>query len=144
MPVTNLKPISKSKYLRYSFLTQMTFVLFGRRAILDSKVHGANMGLTCVLSAPDGPHVGPMNLAIRDVPGCSWYHRRRGPCTYSTAHIDRSWLHHGNKLFPGIIIVSDQSIRTTPNYVLNLSILQGGKVLKISILLKSDKLLNRS
>ena len=31
----------------------------------DSKVHGANMGSTWVLSAPDGPHVGPMNLAIR-------------------------------------------------------------------------------
>ena len=31
----------------------------------DSKVHGANMGHTWVLSAPDGPHVGPMNLAIR-------------------------------------------------------------------------------
>ena len=34
--------------------------------IPDSKVHGANMGPTWVLSAPDGPHVGPMNLAIRD------------------------------------------------------------------------------
>ena len=32
----------------------------------DSKVHGANMGPTWVLSAPDGPHVGPMNLATRD------------------------------------------------------------------------------
>ena len=31
----------------------------------DSKVHGANMGPTWVLSAPDGPRVGPMNLAIR-------------------------------------------------------------------------------
>ena len=31
----------------------------------DSKVHGANMGPTWVLPAPDGPHVGPMNLAIR-------------------------------------------------------------------------------
>ena len=31
----------------------------------DSKAHGANMGPTWVLSAPDGPHVGPMNLAIR-------------------------------------------------------------------------------
>ena len=30
----------------------------------DSKVHGANMGPTWVLSAPDGPHVGPMNFAI--------------------------------------------------------------------------------
>ena len=34
--------------------------------IPDSKVHGANMRPTWVLSAPDGPHVGPMNLAIRD------------------------------------------------------------------------------
>ena len=31
----------------------------------DSMVHGANMGTTWVLSVPDGPHVGPMNLAIR-------------------------------------------------------------------------------
>ena len=31
----------------------------------DSKVHGTNMGPTWFLSAPDGPHVGPMNLAIR-------------------------------------------------------------------------------
>ena len=30
-----------------------------------SKDHGANMGPTWVLSAWDGPHVGPMNLAIR-------------------------------------------------------------------------------
>ena len=30
----------------------------------DSKVHGATVGPTWVLSAPDGPHVGPMNLAI--------------------------------------------------------------------------------
>ena len=38
-------------------------ILFNRHP--DSKVHGANMGPTWVLSAPDGPHVGPMNLAIR-------------------------------------------------------------------------------
>ena len=31
------------------------------------KVHGANMGPTWVLSAPDGQHVGNMNLAIRVV-----------------------------------------------------------------------------
>ena len=31
----------------------------------DSNVCGANIGPTWVLSAPDGPHVGPMNLAIR-------------------------------------------------------------------------------
>ena len=29
----------------------------------DSDVHGANMGPTWVLAAPDWPHVGPMNLA---------------------------------------------------------------------------------
>ena len=31
----------------------------------DNKVHWVNMGPTWVLSAPDGPHVGPMNLAVR-------------------------------------------------------------------------------
>ena len=31
----------------------------------DSKVQGANMGPSWVLLAPDGPHAGPMNLAIR-------------------------------------------------------------------------------
>ena len=31
----------------------------------DSKVHGAIMGPTWVLPAPDGPHAGPMNFAIR-------------------------------------------------------------------------------
>ena len=34
----------------------------------DSKINGANMGQTWVLSAPDGRHVGPMNLAIGVVP----------------------------------------------------------------------------
>ena len=32
----------------------------------DNNVHGANMEPTWVLSAPDGLHVGPMNLAIRE------------------------------------------------------------------------------
>ena len=30
----------------------------------DSKVYGANMGPTWVLSAPGGPHVAPLNFAI--------------------------------------------------------------------------------
>ena len=34
--------------------------------IPDSKVHGVNTVPTWVLSAPDGPHDGPMNLALRD------------------------------------------------------------------------------
>ena len=33
----------------------------------DSKVHGANMGPTWALSAPGGPQVGPMKLAIRGI-----------------------------------------------------------------------------
>ena len=33
----------------------------------DSKVHGANMGPAWILSAPDGPHIGPMSLALREV-----------------------------------------------------------------------------
>ena len=31
----------------------------------DNKVHEAKMGPTWVLSAPDGPHDGPINFAIR-------------------------------------------------------------------------------
>ena len=40
---------------------------YSERTGPDSKVHGANMGPTRVLSSPDGPHVGPMNLAIREL-----------------------------------------------------------------------------
>ena len=32
----------------------------------DSKVHGANLEPTWVLSAPDSSHVGPENIAIRE------------------------------------------------------------------------------
>ena len=35
-----------------------------RNRVPDSKVYGANMGPTWVLSAPFGPHVGPMDIAI--------------------------------------------------------------------------------
>ena len=37
---------------------------FGWLTVPDSNDHGANMGPTWVLSAPGGPHVGPMNLAL--------------------------------------------------------------------------------
>ena len=33
----------------------------------DIKVHESNMGSSSVLSAPGGPHAGPMNLAISNV-----------------------------------------------------------------------------
>ena len=35
--------------------------------IPDSTVHGANMGPIWGRQDPGGPHVGPMNLAIRDI-----------------------------------------------------------------------------
>ena len=38
----------------------------------DNKVHGASIGPTWVLSAPDRPHVGPMILAIRAMYVSSW------------------------------------------------------------------------
>ena len=37
----------------------------GNHGFPESKVHRDNMGPTWVLSAPYGPHVGPMNLAIK-------------------------------------------------------------------------------
>ena len=72
--------------------------------IPDTKVHGANTGptwvLTWVLSAPDGPHVGSMILAIRDVthtePGkpvnsLQWLRSRSSSCCIMyTRHIQAS------------------------------------------------------
>ena len=52
----------------YHFLKHsMTWCQIVCVAFPDSKVHGPNMGPTWVLSAPDGPHIGRMNLAIRVV-----------------------------------------------------------------------------
>ena len=55
-----------SRYIAYS-LREICYdpLTVYRQGGPDSKVHGANMGPTWVLSAPDGPHVGPMNLAVR-------------------------------------------------------------------------------
>ena len=44
---------------------QLIYIMqYQKKCIPDSKVHGANMGPTWVLSATDGPHAGPMNLAL--------------------------------------------------------------------------------
>ena len=51
----------------FTCLIMMTSQWFDRYPIPDSKFHGANMGATWVLPAPDGPHVGPMNLAMGDI-----------------------------------------------------------------------------
>ena len=52
---------------------------------LDSKVYGANIGPTWDLSAPDGPHVVPMNLAIRDAPDVPGLYRKSSDTANNTA-----------------------------------------------------------
>ena len=53
----------------------------------DSKVHGTNMGPTWVLSAPDGLHVGPMNLAIRWCTFCDMMAAWHGAVWRITGHL---------------------------------------------------------
>ena len=53
------------KHWSYIFLALTHWYVHTKLRHPDSKVHGANMGPTWVLAAPDGPHVGPMNLAMR-------------------------------------------------------------------------------
>ena len=49
------------------------------RALLtpNSKVHEAYIGRTCDRQGPGGPHVGHMNLAIRDFISCLIIHNRK-------------------------------------------------------------------
>ena len=49
-----------------SHFVSILMVIMMTQSTPDIKVHGTNMGPTWVLSAPNGPHVDPMNLAIRD------------------------------------------------------------------------------
>ena len=80
--------------------------------IPDSKVHGTNMGPTWVLLAPGGPHVGPINLASRDLE--KWTHNLsccmpiellliplQGPRTHSTKP---SWAYKAYNIFTKIWI----------------------------------------
>ena len=65
----------------------------------NSNVHGANMGPIWVLSAPDGPHVGPTNIAIR-VPktmGITWWHIQP-----ADGRCPRPWRH---QLRPGWTLI---------------------------------------
>ena len=58
--------------VEYEFTFVMWDLLLGfirtkeTEIIPNSKVYGTNMGPIWVLSAPNGPHVGPMNFAIWD------------------------------------------------------------------------------
>ena len=60
-------------------------------AVPESKVNGANMGPTWVLSAPGGPHVGPMNLAI-------WGVQRWQPLRGNTSYVLERLGQHGSPL----------------------------------------------
>ena len=59
-------------WFTYWLLTnrQQAIIWSNDDSVPDSKVDETSMGLTWVLSAPDGPHVGPMNL----VSGVYWCH----------------------------------------------------------------------
>ena len=57
------------------------------RSFSDSKVHGANVGPTWVLSAPGGSHVGPLNLAIWGFSLISEYDVGMFPAVIHASHI---------------------------------------------------------
>ena len=59
--IAYLDPECSNRYLEELLIKKLMPV----HVYPDNKVHGANMGPTWVLWAPDGLHVGPMNLALR-------------------------------------------------------------------------------
>ena len=78
---TNRPNVVKNYILKMDWYTRGKYLIYGstkhrnnnqwrslelrsRTPNPESKVHGANMGPTCVLSAPGGPHIGLTNLAI--------------------------------------------------------------------------------
>ena len=64
--VSSVKRFMLSLWVSFTVLTNISWYRPVHK-YPDSEVHGANMGPTWVLSAPDGPHVGPMYLAIKVV-----------------------------------------------------------------------------
>ena len=66
----------------------------GTNSSQTAKVHGANRGPTRFLSAPDGPHIGPMNLAIRD------YLRQRPLVSRSHIYARLQWVKgHSRRIY---------------------------------------------
>ena len=61
----DIKINSDNKKIMFVFIQNNLTHKWSNLHFPDSKLHGANMGSTWVLSAPGRPHVGPMNLAIR-------------------------------------------------------------------------------
>ena len=52
-------------YASHNYLSEDVCFQHSYHAYPDINIHVAHLGLTWVLLAPGGPHVGPMNLAIR-------------------------------------------------------------------------------
>ena len=59
--------IVSNLFIHLKYLSTLFIVVMIDGTNPDSKVHGAKMGFTLVLSAQRGPYVGPTNLAIREV-----------------------------------------------------------------------------
>ena len=82
------------------------------RRIPDSKVDGTNMGPICVLSAPDGPHVGPRNLAFRD-----------NTCYRKCHYLERSMWYKHRIIFRRLsVLFQFQSTNVVYNYLGSLKI----------------------
>ena len=64
--IANPFPNFNGGFVNYRWRYIMAQWLHDLQPIPDSKVHGANMGPIWGRQDPGGPHVGPMNLAIRD------------------------------------------------------------------------------
>ena len=62
--------------------------------IPENNVHGANMGPFWVLWAPDGPHVGPMDIVIKDVTLCRGVRQLWSECEVhqTLLFFECSWL----------------------------------------------------
>ena len=91
--------------------------------IPDSQVHGANMGPTWVLSAPDGLHVGPMNPAIRDRHENSWVFVRN-PNLAITVPTDAP-RHNGAKPSAGAVMTTKLSFKIYADVPRDVAILWG-------------------
>ena len=65
----------------------------GCHALPDREVPGANMGPTWDLSAPDGPHVGPINLAIRAIHlATTWASKCGNRRVVKPRRFDQTWV----------------------------------------------------
>ena len=91
-PLQNGDHLSRPKYAKYLLVCR----ILPKGATVrspDSNVHGANMGPTWVLSAPDGPHVGPGTLLSGSprlaISGrITWANETRWSFTHG-----KNWLH---------------------------------------------------